>query len=489
MVSAFCSSAISQTVKSDSPPNIILILADDLGFHELGAFGQEKIKTPHIDSLARDGMKLTRYYSGSPVCAPSRAVLLTGLHTGHAPIRGNKEMGTWDPETPEGQYPLPDQITLLPELLKQQGYTTGVFGKWGLGGPGSEGHPSNQGVDHFYGYLCQRVAHNYYPTHLWRNHDVDVLDGNTFFAAHQRITEPPNTEAGWDQFKGQTYAPEEIINELLGWTEAQISDDKPFFLCYWSLIPHVALQVPEEFVDMYPQDWDTEPYLGDKGYLPHPRPNAAYAGMISYFDNNVGRILDLLEAKGVADNTLIIFTSDNGTTWVGGVDREFFGSLGDLRGRKGTLWEGGIKMPTIARWPGQIPPGSNSDFVCAAEDLYPTFSQVAGIQPPHGLDGQSILPILTGKGNQPSIRTLYWEYPEGKQQQAVLFEGRYKAIRPNLNKENLPEHLGLELYDLILDPNETTDIAIDRPNLVAKAIELMQQHHLPNEVFPINAID
>ena len=468
-------------------PNIILVLADDLGLYELGCYGQEKIRTPNIDRLAREGMRFDRFYSASTVCAPARASLMTGLHTGHSPIRGNKEGGGWGPEEPEGQNPLPSESVTLAERLKDLGYATAVFGKWGLGGPGSTGQPNFQGFDHFYGYLCQRVAHNYYPTHLWRNHDVDVLHGNDYFRAHQRIPEPLASGAEYaERYAGDDYAPEEIALEAERWiaAHAERSPDDPFFIYYASVIPHVALQVPDAYTDAYPRDWDPEHYLGNRGYLPHPRPRAAYAGMITFLDEVVGRLRAAVEAAGVADNTLIVVTSDNGTTFNGGVDRAFFGSLGDLRGHKTNLYEGGIRVPMVAWWPSRIGAGQASALVAQLPDLHPTLVEAAGGAAPDGLDGLSLMPTLAGTGDQATHAGLYWEFPEGRQQQAVLMEGRWKAIRPNLKKG-----LSLELYDVENDPGERTDLAADRPDLVARAEAEMRDSRTRSTLFRIPALD
>ena len=267
------------------PPNIVFILADDLGYGEVGCFGQEKIKTPHIDSLAKEGVRLTEHYSGSPVCASSRCVLLTGLHTGHAEIRNNREVGGWGQDEPEGQLPLSAGTNTISSSLQKNGYVTGAFGKWGLGGPESDGHPNKQGFDTFYGYLCQRVAHNYYPTHLWNNQTKEMLEGNgVWFAAHEKLDAPPET---YERFAAGTYAPDRILEEAVDFIDAHAKE--PFFLYFASTIPHLALQIPDEELGAYPKSWDTEPYLGDKGYLPHPRPRAAYAAMITRFDAEVGR--------------------------------------------------------------------------------------------------------------------------------------------------------------------------------------------------------
>ena len=466
----------------DRPPNIVIFLADDLGYGELGCYGQEKIRTPNIDQLAAEGMRFTQFYSGSTVCAPSRCVLMTGRHTGHSFIRGNREVGGWGPEEPEGQYPLADEQITLAELLQEHGYATCAVGKWGLGGPGSEGHPNRQGFDHFYGYLCQRVAHNYYPTHLWRNSDVDVQHGNRYFKSHQRLKAPLATEAEYDRFKGEDYAPQAIADEATQFVRDHA--DEPFFLYYASIIPHMALQAPDDYVDQYPRAWDEAPYLGGNGYLPTPRPRATYAAMISFLDASVGRIMQELEEQGIADDTIILFTSDNGTTFNGGVDREFFESLAGLRGHKCNLYEGGIRAPMIARWPGRIPAGSESGHIGCSYDILPTMMDLLGLPEPDDIDGISFAPALLDQGEQPAHDHLYWEYPESKQQQAVRF-GDFKAIRPNLRKGDLT----IELYNLAADPGEEHNLAEERPDLVERARALMSASRSPNPLFPITALD
>lgn len=472
--------------ETEEPPNIVLIMADDLGLYELGAYGQQKIRTPHLDRLAREGVRFDRFYSASTVCAPSRASLMTGLHTGHAPIRGNKENGGWGPDEPEGQQALPADSVTLAERLKELGYDTAAFGKWGLGGPGSEGAPNAQGFDHFYGYLCQRVAHNYYPTHLWRNNETDTLTGNDHFHAHQRIDEPLASDGEYDErYRGERYAPEEILKEAELWITRKGNENAgPFFVYYASVIPHVALQAPEEFVEMYPREWDSEPYLGDRGYLPNARPRATYAAMITYLDHAVGRLRAALEKSGELDNTLILFTSDNGTTFNGGVDRAFFGSLGALRGHKTNLYEGGIRVPMLAWWPERIAPLRRTAVVAQLPDLFPTVIEAAGGEPGPGLDGVSLMPTLMRRGEQTTHGVLYWEFPEGRQQQAVLLDGRWKAIRPDLKSG-----LGIELYDIVADPGEKRDLAADRPEIVERAAEAMRTERTVSELFPIPALD
>ncbi|NNE34061.1 MAG: arylsulfatase [Rhodothermales bacterium] len=453
----------------ESPPNIIYILADDLGYGELGSYGQTQIRTPHLDRLASEGIRFTQHYSGSPVCAPSRGTLLTGKHTGHGYVRDNKEMGGWGPTEPEGQLPLPDSVFTLPEMLKTAGYSTAVVGKWGLGGPDSEGHPNNQGVDHFYGYLCQRVAHNYYPTHLWRNGEKDILHGNEWFSAHQRIEEPLESVSEYEsRYSGSVYAPERMLDESLSFIRE--NKDDPFFLLYASPIPHVALQVPGPSVDEYSDAFPETPYLGQKSYLPHPAPRAAYAAMISYLDNEVGQIMTLLEELGLEDNTLVVFSSDNGPTYAGGADAEFFDSAGGLRGLKGSVFEGGVRVPMIARWPGHIKPGSNTDHVSAFWDFMPTVAQATNLSVPEGIDGVSFLPTLLGQEDQIEHEYLYWEYHAFGGMQAVRM-GDWKGVRQRIrDRESSP----VELYDLSTDFAETTDVASENPEVVARIRSYME---------------
>lgn len=351
-------------------PNIIFILADDLGYGELGCYGQQKIETPNLDRLAEEGMRFVQHYSGSPVCAPSRCVLLTGKHTGHAYIRDNREMGGWGPDARKGQLPIPEGTTTLGRLLQARGYATCAIGKWGLGGPDSTGHPNKQGFDHWYGYLCQRVAHNYYPTHLWRNREKHVLEGNKWFSAHQRLKKTPADPAGYERYKGAQYAPDLMIEEALAFIRRH--RNTPFLLYYATPVPHAAIQVPEDSLAPYRGRWEDQPYLGQKGYLPHPAPRAGYAAMVTRMDPDVGRVLALLKQLGLEENTLVMFSSDNGPAFNGGTDSRFFGSAGPLRGLKCDLYEGGIRVPLIARWKGHIQPGATTDHISAFWDVLPT---------------------------------------------------------------------------------------------------------------------
>ncbi len=455
-------------------PNIIYIYADDLGYNEVGAYGQDKIRTPNLDRLADEGIRFTQHYSGSAVCAPSRSVLLTGKHSGHAYIRNNKELGGWGPDEPEGQWPLAAEEQTLGEILQQQGYATGAMGKWGLGGPDDHGHPNAQGFDHYYGYLCQRVAHNYYPTHLWRNGDKDMLAGNEYFAAHQEIEAPFDDLADYGRFAGTTYAPDMIADEALQFIRDNA--EGPFFLYYPTIVPHVAIQVPEDSLAEYEDAFPEQPYLGGS-YLPHPTPRAAYAAMITRMDRNVGRIMDLVAELGLEDNTLIMFSSDNGPTWVGGSDLEFFDGNGVFRGRKQQLYEGGIRVPMMARWPGRIDAGAVTDHLSAQWDVLATVMDVVGGDAPEDTDGISFAPTLFGEGEQGEHDVMYWEL--GRQQ--AVRAGDWKLYR-RANAEG--EIVDVELYDLAEDVGEQNNLAEQRPEVLAELIEIAARSRVPSEVFP-----
>ena len=469
-----------ETVEPPRPKNVVIFLADDLGYSELGCYGQELIRTPNIDRLAAGGMRFTQHYSGSPVCAPSRCVLMTGYHTGHSIVRNNWEGGGWEQGAEEGQYPLPEGTPTLARSLQEAGWATGAVGKWGLGGPLTSGHPNNQGFDLFHGYLCQRIAHNYYPTHLWLNEEKDMLEGNEWFKSHQKLTEPlEGDDAYYERYSAQTYAPDVMTESALGFIEENA--EEPFFMYFASTIPHVSLQVPREDVEAYPAEWDEANYLGQKGYLPHPSPRRAYAAMVSHLDRDVGRVLDLLEELGIADDTLVIFTSDNGPTFNGGSDSKFFDSAHGMRGLKCSVHEGGIRVPFIASWPGHIEAGSVSDHVSAFHDILPTVLELTGQAPHEGIDGISFAATLTGEAEQAEHELLYWEY--GNQQ--ALRAGDWKAVRKKLKKHDMTT----ELYDLASDPEESNNLAKERPEVLARMESLMEEHRFPSEVFPIPALD
>lgn len=459
-----------------TPPNIVYILADDLGYNEVGCYGQSKIRTPNLDRLAAEGIRFTQHYSGSPVCASSRCVLMTGKHTGHAYIRGNKEMGGWGPDEPEGQWPLADEEVTVAELLKQRGYATCAIGKWGLGGPGSVGHPLFQGFDRFYGYLCQRVAHNYYPTHLWDNHDVDVL-GNRYFDAHQKISAPLNSDDEYfDRFAAEVYAPDRMLEEAIKFIDA--NQERPFFLYFATPVPHVSIQVPQDSYDEYAGKFDDQPYLGQKSYLPFPEPRAGYAAMVTRMDRDIGKILDRLKSLGLADNTLVIFSSDNGPTFNGGTDSEFFESNKPLRGLKTMVFDGGIRVPMIARWPGHIPAGSESDLVSGFQDVLPTLVEVAGGEVPQQIDGISMLPTLTGHPeNQPQHDVMYWELNNNQ----ALRVGDWKLVRLTEGPHQPTQTM---LFNLADDVGEQENLAESHPEQLARMLKLVREVRTPSEIFP-----
>ena len=448
------------------PPNIIYILADDLGYNEVGAYGQQIIKTPTLDQLARDGIRFTQHYSGSPVCAPSRGSLLTGKHTGNAYVRDNFEMGGWGPDEPEGQLPLLDAEVTIAEMLKPAGYATGFIGKWGLGGPDSEGHPNNQGFDRFYGYLCQRIAHNYYPTHLWSDSEADSLDNGEWYAAHQTIDAPLATDQEYyDRFGGNDYAPDLMIDAAVDFIDQNA--DSPFFLVFATPVPHLALQVPEESLADYPDSMDTEPFLGGP-YLPHPRPKAAYAAMITRMDQDIATLLSRLEAHGIDDNTIVMFSSDNGTTYVEGSYADYFESVGEFRGLKGSVFEGGIRVPMIVRWPGEIEAGSTTDQVSAFWDIMPTLAEITGTEVPEGIDGESFLPALKGE-TASEHAPLYWEYHAFGGMQAVRM-GPWKGVRLEIRRQ---EDAPVQLFNLDEDPEEANDVAADHPDIAQQIRDIM----------------
>ena len=433
--------------------NIVFIMADDLGYADLGCYGQEKIRTPYLDRMAAEGMKFTDHYAGSTVCAPSRCTLITGLHTGHAVVRGNYEV------QPEGQYPLPPESITVAEVLKRAGYTTGAIGKWGLGGPGSSGEPNQQGFDYWFGHLCQREAHFYYNEHLWRNGEKVVLKGND----PQRYT-------------GQ-YVHDLFTKEAIQFIRRNQRD--PFFLYLPYTIPHAELAVPEDSLAEYRGKFPETPFPGGH-YGAQPAPHAAYAAMITRMDRDIGRIFRTLQDLDIDEDTLVIFTSDNGPSTAGGIDPVFFDSNGPLRGGKRDLYEGGIRVPLIARWPGRIKPGTVSKHPSAFWDFLPTAAEIAGVEPPDDIDGISYLPALLGKP-QPAHEYFYWEFPAQGGKQAVR-TGRWKGLRLHTRTE--PDG-AIELYDLMTDIGEKTNVAAEQPEVVRKVEGFMQEAHRDSDVFPL----
>jgi arylsulfatase A-like enzyme len=442
---------------------VIFILADDAGWGDFSVHGQRRFETPSIDRLAGEGLSFTQHYAGSTVCAPSRSALLTGQHTGHTPIRGNQEV------RPEGQAPLPAAAVTLAELLRERGYATGVFGKWGLGFPGSEGEPLRQGFGAFFGYNCQRLAHTYYPEYLWEDDRRLVLEGNA--------------EGGTGQ-----YSHDLIQERALAFIRSH--REKPFFLYLPYAIPHADMAAPEdEILARFRGRWPEEPFAGvDFGeeafrlgpYASQPAPKAAFAAMMTRLDRSVGEILAELDAQGLDRHTLVLFSSDNGAHLEGGHDPDFFDSNGPFRGYKRDLYEGGIRVPLLARWPGVVAAGRASDHVSAFWDLLPTVAELAGAEPPEGIDGISYAPTLRGSGEQPQHDYLYWEFHEQGGKQA-LRRGRWKAVRLGAVAD---PGAPLELYDLERDPGETEDVAARHPAVVRELAGLMSEAHAPSATFP-----
>lgn len=476
---------VAPVVAQAQRPNVVFILADDLGWGEVGCYGQEKIPTPHIDRLAAEGMRFTQHYSGAPVCAPSRCVLLTGQHLGRAQIRGNKQAKVHFPEFNEGQYPVREDTVTIAKWLQQAGYRTGAFGKWGLGPVGSSGDPNRQGFDVFFGYNCQAVAHSFYPRHLWRN-DQQVLLNDPPVPGHARQAEG---EVRVEDWLGQNYAPHVMIEEA----EKFIADnaDQPFFLYLPLIEPHVAMHPPRDLLEAFPAEWDTQVYRGGNGYLPHPRPRAAYAAMIHDLDRHVGRVLEALEQAGVAQRTLVVFTSDNGSTHpgrqepefhIGGADPVFFNSTADLRGYKGSVYEGGIRVPLIARLPGRIQAGQVNDTPSYFADWFPTLCQAVELEPPGGLDGDSLWPVLTGQTTGlPQRRPLVWVFPEYQGQVAVRI-GDFKCVRQRLNTRSPGPW---EVYNLATDRGESHDLAAERTDLIEQAERVLRSEVTENAIFPL----
>ena len=470
-------------IAADQRPNVVLIVADDLGYRELGCFGQELIKTPHLDRLASEGLRLTQHYSGNAVCAPSRCVLMTGKHPGHAWVRNNSEM------KPEGQQPIPSSEVTIGELLQKNGYVTGAFGKWGLGGPGWDGEPMKQGFDRFFGYNCQRHAHSYYPSYLWSDSQRIALNNDPPVNGHATFDKAADTSdpRSYDQFKGKDYAPDRINEQAVEFIAS--NKDKPFFLYYPTIIPHVALHVPDEELKPYlALGWNDPPFTKAKGYgyTPHFTPRAAYAAMITRMDRYIGNVLKALEDAGVADNTLVIFSSDNGTTHLKDeVDYTFFKSVGELRGLKGSLYEGGIRVPTIVRWPGKTIAGTSSKYVSGFEDWLPTVLDCVGAQNdiPDGVDGRSLVPQL--QGQRTAQRDFLYREFSGYGGQQSIRSGKWKAIRTKMNGGNTK----IELYDLASDVGESKDVADQHPNVVARLSQIMAEQHVASKKFPLRPFD
>jgi arylsulfatase A len=480
-------------------PNIIFILADDLGYGDVGAFGQKKIRTPNIDRLAREGMKFTAHYSGHNVCAPSRNALMSGKHPGHNYIRENRGgLAAGFKTGSEGQEPVPAGTLTMPLTLKKLGYAIGCAGKWGLGPVGSTGDPLKQGFDFFFGYNCQAQAHNYFPDHLWSN-DMRVELKNAAFSAHQKLPTgaDPNSPASYAPFVATEYSPDLIAEKSREFVRA--NKERPFFFYFATTVPHLALQVPEDSLKEYEGAFPEEPYTGDRGYLPHQTPRAAYAAMVTRLDREIGRLIDLVKELGIEERTLFVFTSDNGPLYdrLGGTDADFFQSAGSFRGRKGSYYEGGFRVPCIARWTGKIAPGTASDRVTGFEDWLPTLLELIGEKAPEDIDGISFAPTLRGEKQAPRA-FLYRESPGYGGQQMVRM-GDWKLLRRNLNpitkrksapaRESGATGATTELYNLSMDPGEQKDVAAEHPEIVENLLALAKEQHIPSKVFPIKELD
>ncbi len=435
----FGSYALSQGTK----PNIIYLLADDLGYGDLGSYGQKLIRTPRLDRMAKEGMRFTQHYAGAPSCQPSRTVLMTGLHGGHTAIRANSKL------------PLRASDRTFPSALKEVGYATGGVGKWGLGDLASTGAPAAKGIDEFFGFIDQTHAHTHYPDHLWKN--------------GQRVEIPANQDG-----RRAVYSQDMFIRETLDFIRRH--QDRPFFFFGAFTLPHAEVAVPDDSLVEYRGKWpEPKPFPGAKTYSAQKEPRAARAAMITRLDRDIGRILDLLDELKLAENTLVIFSSDNGPITAGGQDPEFFDSNGPLRDLKFTLYEGGIRVPFIARWPGRIARGSESPLVSDFADMFPTFATLAGANIPAGLDGVSLVPTLAGQPTKQALRDhFYWE---SAPQQAVR-RGDWKAYRAAPGRP-------VELYDLATDVGETKNVASAQPTVAAALEKLLTTARTDSPDFPL----
>ncbi|WP_106831253.1 arylsulfatase [Parabacteroides pacaensis] len=460
-------SAQKKKMKEHKKPNVVFILADDLGYGDLSCYGQEKFITPHIDRLARNGMRFTQCYSGTTVSAPSRSCLLTGTHSGHTAIRGNMEL------EPEGQFPLPADSRTIFLDFQEAGYKTGAFGKWGLGFIGSTGDPAKQGIEQFFGYNCQLLAHSYYPDHLWEN--------------DKRIELTDNVES--IPYGQGTYSQDLIHSKALDFLE-NVKDSQPFFMFYPTIIPHAELIVPEDsiikkFRGKYPEKpyrgVDSGPAFRKGGYCSQLYPRATFAAMIYRLDMYVGQIVRKLKEKGMYENTIIIFASDNGPHKEGGADPDFFNSNGIWRGYKRDLYEGGIRVPMIISWPGHIQPGTETDFMCSFWDVMPTFREILNPKVSlKNMDGVSLLPLLEGRKGQKEHEYLYFEFMEMNGRQAVR-KGSWKLVHMNI-RGNKPYW---ELYNLASDPAEKHNLLEQYPDKVAELKGIMQNAHVDDLNWPL----
>ena len=434
-------------------PNVIYILADDLGYGDIEPYGQEIIKTPHLTQMASEGMLFSQHYAGSTVSAPSRGSVMTGLHTGHSQIRGNKEIA------PEGQQPMEGDTYTIGKMMKEEGYTTGIFGKWGLGYPESPSIPKKMGFDEFYGYNCQREAHSYYPDHLWKNEERIILEDNLNGGR-------------------KTYSQELIHQEGLQFIRN--NKDKPFFAMLTYSLPHAELNLPHDSIyHIYEDMFEETPYSG--GYHDSEKPRASFAAMVSLLDKYVGEVMQELKDLGIDNNTIVIFTSDNGPHMEGGADPKFFNSNGPLRGFKRDLYEGGIRVPMIVRYPNHVKAGSKTDHISAFWDIMPTLADITNIDMPDNeqTDGISFLPTLLNKGNQKEHEYLYWEFHEGGGRLALL-QGDWKMVLLNAKSEEK-----VELYNLADDLGETNNLVDHNPEIAKEMYSKLKSIRVKSEIFPL----
>jgi len=436
-------------------PNIIFILADDLGYGDLGCYGQRKIRTPHLDGMAVEGMRFTEHYSGSSVCQPARCSLMTGRHTGHATIRENSVR------------PLAHDDVTIAQVLQKAGYRTGLVGKWGLGEEGSRSTPDKAGFDFWCGFLNQGVAHFYYAPWIWRN--------------GEKIQIPENANGGTG-----LYVHDLFTREALSFIEENRS--RPFFLYLAYTIPHAEMAVPEDSLREYRGTFPERPKkeaggggggygTGLPGYCAQATPNACYAAMVSRMDRDIKKIVDALKKHGLDEDTLVVFTSDNGPSGEGGNSMAFFDSNGPLRAQKASLYEGGLRVPLIARWPGTIRPGSVSKHISAFWDFYPTFVELAGAAVSERSDGISLAPMLRGdRAAQQKHEFLYWEL--GRKRAQAVRMGQWKGLR-------FLEEDRFELYNLEEDIGETNDLSQEYPQVAAAIVRAMDSAHTPSTLFPL----
>lgn len=449
---AALASAVNGHAADAERPNIVFILADDLGYGDLSCYGQQNFSTPHIDRMAAEGMRFTQHYAGSTVCAPSRACLLTGQHTGHVHQRANGNIAF---------RPDPQDICIA-RLLKDAGYQTAMIGKSGLSCRTENGGlPNEKGFDHFFGYGGHGEAHRYFPKWLWRNGRKEKFADNR-------------------GKKGREYSGDLFLADTKAWLDKH-TQQGPFFLHLSLQQPHADLSVPEKWKAQFVGKFEETPFAGNH-YRAEPHPKATFAGMVTYLDDTVGQVLAKLHELGVDDNTLVIFSSDNGAMSEGGWSREIFNSSGPLRGGKRDLYEGGIRVPFIARWPAKIKAGTTSDHVSAFWDFAPTACELAGAEPPPDADGISYAATLrSDAGDQREHDYLYWEFHEQGGKQAVR-QGNWKAVRlDSLTDPDRP----LELYDLATDLGETKDVAAEHPEIVAALAAAMNQSHEPSGEYRI----